>query len=141
MQRAPIKLARPAWAAAALLAMALAAAGGAAHAQTQEAIPTAAAGASDGGAPMAEPPGDGPMRLSDHTDRGPDVLRPAGPCGGPATKPDGTPDKSPHGEVWAGVGTHGYREGGGAVCVPLKDGYVSVAVDAGSIDGWGGRRR
>jgi hypothetical protein len=112
---------------------------GAPSAQAQEAIPTAT-GAPYGGAPMAEPAPDGALRLSDHIDRGPDVLRATGPCGGPAKKEDGTTDKSPHGEVWAGVGTRGYRGGGGAVCLPLGDNAaVSLAVDAGQIDGWGHR--
>ncbi len=30
-------------------------------------------------------------------------------------------DKRPHGEVWAGVGTGGYREVGGVVTQPLGD--------------------
>jgi hypothetical protein len=101
-------------------------------------IPTAA-GAPNGGAPDA---GDGaggygsPLRLDDHPDDGPGFLRPAGPCGGPAKTADGKTDKSPHGEVWAGVGTHGYREGGGVVCVPVGDqGSVTIAVDAGQING------
>jgi hypothetical protein len=109
-----------------------------APARAQEAIPTAA-GAPNGGAPMAEP-ADAPLRLSDHFDKGPDVVRAAGPCGAPAKTEDGKTDKSPHGEVWAGVGNHGYREGGGAVCLPLGDSAaVNIAVDAGQGDGWGRR--
>jgi hypothetical protein len=104
----------------------------------QEAIPTAT-GALGEGAPPA--PESGPLRLSDRIDEGPDVLRPVGPCGGPARKEDGKPDKSPHGEVWAGIGTHGYRDIGGVVCAPLVDNAaVSIAVDAGQINGWGRRR-
>jgi hypothetical protein len=106
-----------------------------------EAIPTAS-GVPGGGAPPTAQfdPDSGPMRLSDRVD-GPDVLGPVGPCGGPALKQDGKPDRSPHGEVWAGVGTHGYRDIGGAVCAPLGDNSaLSIAVDAGQINGWGHRR-
>ena len=102
----------------------------------QEAIPTA------GGAPIDAPipASTGPLRLPDHRiDNGDDILRSVGPCGAPP-KPDGTPDRSPHGEVFAGVGTHGYREGGGVVCLPIGDkAAVTLAVDAGRIDGRGGR--
>lgn len=107
----------------------------------QEAIPTAAGAPGDGAPPAAYE--SGPLRLSDRIDEGPDVLRPVGPCGGPVRKEDGKPDRSPHGEVWAGVGTRGYRDIGGVVCAPLGDNAaLSVAVDAGHIDGWGwGHRR
>lgn len=103
-----------------------------------EAIPTAA-GAPTGGAP--EPSYGGPLRLDDRFDTGPGFLRPAGPCGGPAKTADGKTDKTPHGEVWAGVGTRGYREAGGAVCVPLgENSALTIAVDAGHLDGYGRRR-
>lgn len=109
-----------------------------AGALAQEAIPTAAGGPGDDAPPAPE---SGPLRLSDRIDEGPDVLRPVGPCGGPARKEDGKPDRSPHGEVWAGIGTHGYRDIGGVVCAPLGDNAaVSIAVDAGQINGWGRRR-
>jgi hypothetical protein len=115
--------------------VALAAAGAVA---AQEAIPTAA-NSPTGGAPTPISSA-GPLRLSDHRDYGgDDIVRSVGPCGAPP-KPDGTPDKSPHGEVYAGVGTHGYREGGGVVCVPIGDkAAVTVAVDAGRIGDRGGR--
>jgi hypothetical protein len=117
------------WIAAAGLAV-----GGSASAQ--EAIPTAT-GSPTGGAPV--PVSSGPLRLSDHIENGDNILRSVGPCGAPP-KPDGTPDKSPHGEVYAGVGTHGYREGGGVVCLPIGDkAAVTVAVDAGRIGDRGGR--
>jgi hypothetical protein len=101
-------------------------------ARAQEAIPTAA-NSPGGGAPPAV--GGGPVILGDKTsdidDRGPVMV---GPCGGVAKSVDGgppKPDKSPHGEVWGGVGTHGYREAGGVVCVPLGDNsQVTVAVDS-----------
>ncbi len=104
----------------------------------QEAIPTAG-GSPVGGAPI--PASSGPLRLPDHRmDNGDDIVRSVGPCGAPP-KADGTPDRSPHGEVFAGVGTHGYREGGGIVCVPIGDkAAVTLAVDAGRIGDRGGRR-
>ncbi len=38
-------------------------------------------------------------------------------------------DRKPHGEVWAGVGTGGYRELGGVVTQPVGDcGSVTIAV-------------
>jgi hypothetical protein len=99
--------------------------------RAQEAIPTAANSPGGGAPPVAA---GGPViladRHSDIDDRGP---APFGPCGVTKTVDDGPPkaDKNPHGEVWGGVGTHGYREAGGALCVPLDDnGHVSVAVDA-----------
>ena len=143
MQRIEIKAAAVVSAIVALTALGA----GAARAQAMdpattpaEAIPTAAA-SPDGGAPaMADPATNDTMRLSDHIDRGPDVLRPMGPCGGPLKTADGKTDMTPHGEIHAGVGSRGYREGGGAVCVPLgENAAMSIAVDAGSIDGW--RRR
>ena len=105
----------------------------------QEAIPTATRGA-DGGAPTIGWPdtAEAPMRLSDHVDGGPGFLRPTGPCGGPRYTASGKLDKSAHGEVWAGVGTHGYREIGAATCLPIGDNSaVTIAVDVGHI---GGRR-
>ncbi len=100
-------------------------------AQAQEAIPTAA-NAPGGGAPPAA--SGGPISLgdksSDFDDRGP---VPIGPCGAPYKQTaDGQlkQDKSPHGEIFGGVGTHGYREAGGVVCLPVgQNGQVSVAVD------------
>jgi hypothetical protein len=60
-----------------------------------------------------------------------------GPCGAVGEVHDGVaekPDKDPHGFVTAGVGTNGYREVGGAVCVPIGDHTaVSIAVNAGRI--------
>jgi hypothetical protein len=107
-------------------------------AQAQEAIPTAA-NAADGGAPAVAASG-APITISnrrEHDDRGPVRI---GPCGAPYRSVDGgppKPDKNPHGEVFAGVGTRGYREAGGAVCIPLGDNaQVTLAVDAGR---WGHR--
>ncbi|HET6970562.1 MAG TPA: hypothetical protein VFH92_05500 [Phenylobacterium sp.] len=43
---------------------------------------------------------------------------------------DPASDGKPHGEVWAGVGTRGYREVGGVVTQPLgKCGSLTIAVD------------
>jgi hypothetical protein len=111
-----------------MLASALLLAG---RAGAQEAISTAA-NATDGGAPAA--PAAGPINISNkrrHDDRGPVRV---GPCGGVERSVDGgppKPDRNPHGEVWGGVGTHGYRDAGGAVCIPIGDNAaVNIAVDA-----------
>jgi hypothetical protein len=102
----------------------------------QETIATAQ-NAPDGGAPPPYQQTD-TLRLGDHVDREPEFLRPRNACGGPARTADGKLDHTPHGEVFAGVGTRGYREGGGVVCVPLNENSaVSIAVDAGHIDGYG----
>ena len=51
-----------------------------------------------------------------------------------------SPDGKAHGEVWAGVGTGGYRNVGGVVTQPLGEcGSVTIAVDKTQFDG--GRRR
>ena len=109
-----------------------------AGARAQEAIPTAAH-ATDGGAPAVANAG-GPITISnrrEHDDRGPIRIS---PCGGVRFSTDGTmppPDKNPHGEVWGAVGTHGYREVGGVVCIPVGDrSSVPLAVDS---DHWGRR--
>jgi len=118
----------------ALALLAVVATGGAA--QAQEAIATAQ-NAPDGGAPPPYAESD-TLRLSDHISREPEFLRPRGPCGGPVRTADGKLDHTPHGEVFAGIGTHGYREAGGVVCVPLnQSSAVTIAVDAGHIDGYG----
>jgi hypothetical protein len=51
-------------------------------------------------------------------------------------------DGKPHGEVWAGVGTHGYRNVGTAMTAPVgKCGSVSIMVDRTEGGGlYGGRR-
>ena len=101
----------------------------------QETISTAA------GAPAAPLPasaaGAPPLALPDtigEDDAGP---LPVGPCGAVGQVRDGKlekPDRKPHGEVWAGVGTHGYREAGGVVCQPIGDhSSVTIAVDAAHI--------
>jgi hypothetical protein len=49
---------------------------------------------------------------------------PSTPCA--ATKTDG----KPHGEVWAGAGTQGYRQAGGVVTEPLGScGSVTLMID------------
>ena len=46
------------------------------------------------------------------------------------------PDRAPHGEVWAGVGTRGYRQAGGVVTMPVGDcGHLSIAIDKTEFDG------
>ncbi len=112
--------------------------GAVAPAAAQEAIATAARG-SDGAIPAS--PATDTLRLNDRFDDGPGFLRPSGPCGGPQKTADGKTDKTPHGQVWAGVGTNGYREIGGVACLPLSDkAAVTIAVDAGHINSWGRRR-
>lgn len=103
----------------------------------QEAIATAKGGPA-GDAPA--PPPTEPVDIAPHLD-GPDqILRSIGPCGGLPDPDTGKPDRRPHGEVHAGVGTHGYREAGGTVCIPLKDGVAAtISVDAGRYPGWGPR--
>ena len=102
------------------------------RAGAQEVIPTAANANVDGGAPAA--PASGPISTSNkrqRDDRGPARI---GPCGGVERSIDDgppKPDRNPHGAVWAGVGTHGYREAGGAVCIPIGDNAaVNIAVDS-----------
>jgi hypothetical protein len=100
----------------------------------QEAIPT------NTHSPQLETPvaPGGPLLVPDRPP--PDPVGPAlvGPCGEVAISEDGSPpppDTTPHGQVFAGVGTSGYREAGGYVCQPLKNGgAVSIAVDAGRIN-------
>jgi hypothetical protein len=58
--------------------------------------------------------------------------QPSTAAAGPARGAGCTPaiDRKPHGEVWAGVGTGGYREGGGVVTAPVGAcGQVTVAID------------
>ncbi len=111
--------------------MALLVAGSAA---TQEAIPTNTRTPSLS-APVSQ---GGPLQVPDRPP--PDPVGPAfvGPCGAVTVSGDGSPpppDTKPHGQVFAGVGTSGYREAGGYVCQPLKNGgAVSIAVDAGHIN-------
>jgi hypothetical protein len=51
-------------------------------------------------------------------------------------------DGKPHGEVWAGVGTGGYRNVGGVVTQPIGDcAQVTVAIDHSQFDGARRRRR
>ncbi len=103
----------------------------------EEAIATATA-APTGGAPAISAGSTAPLSISDlrhFDDRGPAQ----GPWGGvPKVADDGSTkaDKHPHGEVHAGIGTHGYREIGGVACMPLGDnGAVIVAIDAGRYPG------
>jgi hypothetical protein len=48
------------------------------------------------------------------------------------------PDRAPHGEVWAGAGTGGYRDYGGVVTRPLGDcAQVTLGIEQ-SQDNYGG---
>ena len=101
-------------------------------ASAQEAIATAKAET-----PPAPPANAPPLSLGRHKDfddEGPPLV---GPCGAVGEVRDGVaqkPDRKPHGEVFGGSGTHGYREAGGVVCVPIGDhASVTVAVDAARI--------
>ncbi|HWF00229.1 MAG TPA: hypothetical protein VG248_10575 [Caulobacteraceae bacterium] len=99
----------------------------------QEAIATATTTA-DRDAPA--PPSSEPLQIRPHLDGAEDIVRAPGPCGGFRDPDTGKVEKTPHGEVHAGVGTGGYREAGGTVCVPLSDNVsATVAVDAGHY-GW-----
>ncbi len=101
--------------------------------RAQEAIATAA-DAPLGGAPTPQPAD--AQDAHHHLAGGQDVVRSVNACGIPP-KDDGSPDKSPHGEVYAGVGTRGYREAGGVVCVPLGDhAAATIAIDAGRSPSW-----
>ncbi len=99
---------------------------------SQETIATASSAP-----PPAPPLNAEPLSLGHHqgfSDEGAPLV---GPCGAVGAVHDGVaekPDKNPHGFVSAGVGTNGYREVGGAVCVPVGDRVaVSIAFDAGRI--------
>jgi hypothetical protein len=108
-------------------------------AAAQEAIPTAKDSAFGGAPPLAPP---GPLSLPTHRSLGAEnlVRAPVGPCGGLPDPQTGKLDKSPHGEVFAGVGSAGYREAGGEVCVPLSDHVAAhLAVDVGRFPYYGGR--
>jgi hypothetical protein len=62
-----------------------------------------------------------------------------GPCGPERVKPDGKLDTAPHGEIEAGIGTHGYRHLAGTVCQPLGQ-NGAVQVSAGVSQAQYGRR-
>jgi hypothetical protein len=63
----------------------------------------------------------------------PDAVAGAPTGGRPGCPP--APDHKPHGEVWAGAGTGGYRELGGVVTQPLGDcGRVTVMIDQSRSD-------
>jgi len=64
-----------------------------------------------------------------------------GPCGPEKVKPNGELETAPHGEVYGGVGNHGYREIGGTICQPIgQNGAVSVSIDSTQGNGGYGRR-
>jgi hypothetical protein len=101
----------------------------------QEAIPTAS-DAPLGGAPT--PQAGPPQTLAQRPFYdGTDIVRSdLNGCGVPP-KEDGSPDKNVHGEVYGAVGNHGYREAGGAACIPIgAHSAATIAVDAGQFPGW-----
>lgn len=105
----------------------------------QETIPTAS-DAPLGGAPTPQPTP--PQALGQHPRYdGADIVRSdVNGCGVPP-KEDGSPDKNVHGEVYAGVGNHGYREAGGTACIPIGGHSAAViSVDAGRYPTWRGRQ-
>jgi hypothetical protein len=65
--------------------------------------------------PRAEAPGDWARRVM-AGDPAPEEVAQAQPGRCPARV-----DKRPHGQVWAGIGTGGYREVGGVVTQPIGD--------------------
>lgn len=116
------------------------------NALSQETIPTARGA----GAPATAPSDPTPLKLAGHPaydDRGPPPPNPCAmlglgpdddadpPPAAPATTADGTAsggvDHRVHGEVFAGVGTGGYREAGVTACAPLGDhAAVALSVEA-----------
>ena len=101
----------------------------------QETIPTAS-DAPLGGAPTPQP--NPPQSLGQRPYYGAgDIVRgEVNACGVPP-KEDGSTDKNVHGEVYGAVGNHGYREAGGAACIPLGDhSAATIAVDAGRYPTW-----
>ena len=62
-----------------------------------------------------------------------------GPCGPERVKPDGKLDTAPHGEIEAGVGTHGYRRLAGRICQPIGQ-NAAVEISAGVTQARWGRR-
>lgn len=87
--------------------------------------------------PPAPPMSAAPLWLGHHADFDDEGPPRIGPCGAVGEVHDGVaepPDKKVHGEVFGGVGTRGYREIGGVLCVPVGDhAAVTVAIDAGRI--------
>jgi len=136
--------------AACALAVLLTASGAVAGASAQEAIQTGPGGAD---APPSAPASAAPATVAD-PDNGPAAngAWARRVLSGQKAEPERTaddggrrrgcpapPDRKPHGEVHAGVGTGGYREVGGAVTQPIGDcGSVTIAVDKTEFDG--GRR-
>lgn len=111
----------------------------ASSAHAGEAIATAGGA---GALPAASAPTAAPILIPDHDAFDRDIQRAVGPCGGVAKTDGGKPDKTPHGEVFAGVGTRGYREAGGIVCLPMGDhAAATIAIDVGHVDGRSGWRR
>lgn len=108
-------------------------------ARAQEAIATAPSGLAPQSSVVAAP-----LSIIPPLDDG--VAAPIfGPCGGVIGSTDGRPvkpDNSPHGQVWAGVGSQSSYDVGGVVCTPIKDkGSVTIAVDRAQVPGGAWVRR
>ncbi|MGA0603076.1 hypothetical protein ACO2Q3_20380 [Caulobacter sp. KR2-114] len=112
-----------------------------AAALAQEAIPTAGGAQSNVSPHTAAGPAGADADLQPYDEFADGPLGPKmGPCG-PLETADGKPDHSAHGEIHAGVGTHGYRNIGGAVCKPIGDnGAIAIAIDKTDGDYGYGRR-
>jgi hypothetical protein len=86
--------------------------------------------------PQTAPPPLPPQKSA--ASQGDDVAM--GPCGPEKVRANGKLDTAPHGEVEAGVGTHGYRHLGGAICQPIGQ-NAAVTVSVSETQGDWGRRR
>lgn len=87
--------------------------------------------------PAAALPLDGPARQAADGDTGASPAPGDGRCR--AAAPAADTDHQVHGEVWAGAGTHGYRDVGTAMTAPVgRCGSVSIAIDRseGAFGGW-----
>ena len=110
-----------------------------AQAGAAELVTTAGASAApQAAAPAAALPLDGPARQVADEVAGAAPAPGDGRCRAAAPAADAD-DRQVHGEVWAGVGTHGYRDVGTAMTAPVgRCGSVSIAIDRseGSFGGW-----
>ena len=77
--------------------------------------------------------------LPDHGDGAAPPRVGMGPCGPERVKSDGKLDTAPHGEIEAGVGTHGYRHLAGTICQPVGQ-NSAVQVSASMSQAQYGRR-
>jgi hypothetical protein len=102
----------------------------AAPAWADEPMSTSSAAATAAPQPTAAPP-----PLAEQGVGGGSPPMAMGPCGPEKVKADGALETRPHGEVEAGIGTHGYRYIGGTVCQPVgQNGAVTLSVEQSKID-------